>query len=457
MVTTCNICCENLNKSNRKDISCVFCNFVSCRTCFQKYISETSEDPHCMNCKKQFNNSFINDCCTNIFINTVLKKHRQNVLFDREKAMLPETQPYVVLEIKRKQCFSEIRKLEDQKVELNLNLLKLNNQINRIYTNMNQLTVNNFTDEGSSSSAEERKKFIRKCPILDCRGFLSTHWKCVSCETQICKRCNEEKKKDELDNEGYHNCIPENVASMELLNKDTKPCPSCGTMIFRISGCPMMFCVDCHTPWNWNSGLIETGTIHNPHYYEFIRNGGNTSRNVGDIPCGGLPDVYHLRIVLNKFSFNTEITKNLYSIHQCIIHIERVEITRNDADPITLNRNLRVNYLMNVLSEDSFKSQLQLSERTRNKRTDFNNIFQMFVNVASDIFAQIYQELNKVYSVTQIELDFLNNNYTILVNLTNYFNENIKKIGKMYNCVYPGFTEKFNYIGNLEKYKNKIT
>ena len=57
---------------------------------------------------------------------------------------------------------------------------------------------------------------------------------------------------------------------MEFLNKDTKPCPHCGTMIFKISGCSQIFCVDCHTAWDWNTSKIITGVIHNPHYYEFL-------------------------------------------------------------------------------------------------------------------------------------------------------------------------------------------
>ena len=42
-------------------------------------------------------------------------------------------------------------------------------------------------------------------------------------------------------------------------------------------------------------------------------------------------------------------------------------------------------------------------------------------------------------------------NIEILKNLINYFNENLKKIGKMYNCVYPGITTtKYLYVHNLE-------
>jgi hypothetical protein len=87
-----------------------------------------------------------------------------------------------------------------------------------------------ITGEAGSSSESEVKKFIRKCPMNECRGFLSSRWKCGTCDTNICNKCNEPKTDD-------HVCNPQNVETMNLLNKDTKPCPKCGTMICKISGC----------------------------------------------------------------------------------------------------------------------------------------------------------------------------------------------------------------------------
>ena len=447
-MTDCNICCEKLNKSNRKEIICVFCNFSTCRACFQKYISETIEDPNCMSCKKIFNRTFINDNCTIVFINGIFKKHRQEVLFNREKSMLPESQPYVEIEIIKNNMLKDIAKIRDTKSKLENEIVLLNGQMNRIYNNMSRLNVN----VSGPSNETERRKFIRKCPMEDCRGFLSSRWKCGSCETQICNLCNEEQT-------GEHQCKPENVASMELLNKDTKSCPECGTMIYRIAGCSHMFCTECKCSWDWNTQSILKGHNTNPHYYEFVRSNGNAvGRNVNDIPCGGLPDVYVLRSIFNKFVYNKKLTDDLYALHNCITHIQRIEIrTFAEPDIITLNRPLRVSYLMNILSEEAFKQSLQLREKIRDKKIDFNNIYQMFVTVASDIFSQIYQELRDLYQPVQVNIDYLTSQYTILMNLTVYFNENIKKIGKMYNCVYPGFTETYTWVNNLESHiKRKI-
>jgi hypothetical protein len=107
-------------------------------------------------------------------------------------------------------------------------------------------------------------KLVRKCPSTGCKGFLNTKWHCELCTKNICKDCNEEEVPG-------HECNPETVETVKLIRSDTKGCPTCGTLIYRSAGCPQMWCVECHTTFDWNTGEIETGVIHNPHYYEFQR------------------------------------------------------------------------------------------------------------------------------------------------------------------------------------------
>ena len=436
----CSVCCEKINLSTRKDICCVFCDYIVCRTCFQKYITETPIEPHCMNCKKTFDFGFITNNCTSVFVTKNLKIHRENILFDREKSLLPETQPHVVLEIQKRNLKKQINLIEEQKFELRRQERVLNNRILLLNSDIHHL--NNFTVE----SSEDRKKFIRKCPMNECRGFLSTQWKCGSCERKICNKCNEEKNEDQ-----EHRCIPENVASMELLNKDTKPCPNCGTMIFKISGCSQMFCVDCHTAWDWNTHRIVTGVVHNPHYYEFINRNGGGGRNHGDIPCGGLPDSRDIRNML-VHCYPTTPSPFLLNIHQCITHIQHYELrNHNIQNVIEINRGLRVKYLINELSEIEFKTTLQQSEKKRQKTIAFHNIYQMFIDVSSDIFRQMIVFYNKNHkNSNSICINFIDENILIITNLIEYFNENLKKIGKMYKCVYPGISKNTHWANNIE-------
>jgi len=470
---SCNICVEKYNKSTHLEIKCNYCDFSNCRTCFQKYLLDTV-DPYCMNCKKIFTKEFISENCTQVFIGKEYKKHRENVLLDREKSLMPATQVYVILEKQKDKLREQIKEIEKERAKILTTINIFNNRINSLtyqITNININNMNNVNNQNQvvqTSQDKERKKFIRKCPMKDCRGFLSQQWKCGICETKICNKCNEEKLDTECDAEDNHRCDPGNVANMELLNKDTKPCPECGTMIFRISGCNQMFCVECHCAWNWNTGLVEKGVIHNPHYYDFIRRGGNTGRNHGDIPCGGLPQMYDLRTGFT-YCLRSKIMTNvqeslLYSFHNIVTHIQHYEIRQINDQTEETTRTLRVDYMLQKISEETFKSRIQQIEKDHNKRRDFNNIYQMFVDVSSDIFRQIILCI-ETYKYKEENHDIINKcfteNITILLNLRKYFNENIKKIGTVYKCVYPGIDEQYyrfqpNYKTYLERERQRL-
>ena len=105
----CQICCEKFNKSTHYKVTCNYCEYSNCRSCFQKYLVDTTLDPHCMNCKKFFQHEFLSDNCTCLFINKTLKQHRENVLFEREKALLPSTQNDVLFEKEKRFVNTQIR------------------------------------------------------------------------------------------------------------------------------------------------------------------------------------------------------------------------------------------------------------------------------------------------------------------------------------------------------------
>ena len=48
----------------------------------------------------------------------------------------------------------------------------------------------------------------------------------------------------------YHKCDEEKVASVEMLKRDTKPCPKCGTPIHKIEGCDQMWDPQCGTAFS---------------------------------------------------------------------------------------------------------------------------------------------------------------------------------------------------------------
>ena len=124
--------------------------------------------------------------------------------------------------------------------------------------------------------------------------FFSKSWKCGACGNWVCPHCEDKLGPTKDEN---HTCDPDKLASIEFIKKDTKSCPRCGTNIHKISGCDQMWCVGCNVAFSWRTGRVINGTIHNPHYFEWINNGGGENGHVntpGAIMCGGLPNVHRM-------------------------------------------------------------------------------------------------------------------------------------------------------------------
>lgn len=213
---SCNVCIEKYNKSNRIEVRCDYCEFSACKECQKKYILSNESDAHCMGCKKGWDRKVIVSKFDRAFVDKQYKVHREMVLYDREKAMMPATQPHVEREIECERIDEEVR-------GLNADVARLQQNIQERMNERNVLT---------STTTTERKQFVRKCPYENCKGFLSTQWKCTLCDNFTCSECNEVKGKN-----NEHICDKNNVETVKMLARDTKCCPGCGTGIFKILGC----------------------------------------------------------------------------------------------------------------------------------------------------------------------------------------------------------------------------
>jgi hypothetical protein len=335
-----------------------------------------------MFCKKAWTKDYLYTVLPKTYINTTLKSLRENVLLDREKSRMPATQPQVEAFIQRRKQQKLINELLDQRRKLAQDMRNLNQSIEIAYRNMDHLRHN------AASEATGVIKCDRKCPIENCKGFLNCkNFTCGICESKICKHCNEILTDD-------HTCNPDDVATVELINKDTKPCPSCGELIFKVSGCDQMYCTSCNTAFSWRRGVIERGAIHNPHYFEWLQQGGgHIERNIHDQECGGLPHRYTFVELDRQLGLNF----NLLPVYRFVIHIQHVEFyryeTRNDD-----NSDLRILYMLNELNEDAFKKQIQQREKARYKKQEYAQIFRMLHDTITEYLRQIDEMAKPFYT-----------------------------------------------------------
>ena len=219
MAAVCQICDYKMNLTTRKPVKCPYCDFETCRTCVETYVlGDTTIKCMSPQCNRQWTRQHIHSIFTATFIRGRLKSHREQLLFDNERALLPSTQPLVERDIRIDAITQE--------------QAALTTQINRLY----QQRVNLGYELRRISNGEVARaaEFVRECPSPDCRGFLSTQWKCGICNLWACPDCHEIKG-DSRDTE--HTCNPDILATARLLDSDTKPCPNCRTGIFKINGC----------------------------------------------------------------------------------------------------------------------------------------------------------------------------------------------------------------------------
>lgn len=269
---SCPCCVSNYNKGTKAEIKCYFddCNFSSCKECIRTYLTGTVNEPHCMHCRKKWNPEFTKASLNASFMQKEYRDHRKNILVDRTISQIQEYYPGAIVISQRRKDNVEIGKIQS---EIDL----LHQQINEKH---NQISgIRHKTNAAADASAGERRKFVMPCQTGGCRGMLSTAYKCELCEKFTCAKCLESIDGDK----DAHECVPANVETAEEIRKNTRPCPNCGCRISKIDGCDQMWCIECKTAFSWSKGTVEVGIVHNPHYFQWMRQNGG----MPGVPGGG--------------------------------------------------------------------------------------------------------------------------------------------------------------------------
>src|SRR6478609_1438317 len=433
---SCTICCEKINKSNHKPVTCPFCNVTTCMSCVKRFLLDLLGDPNCMHCKVGWNNDFMRSTFPSSWISKDYRIHREKILFDIENARMPATQEYVEVTKQREHAVVVLRELEEpyQKAKaeyqrlLNMkrNQQNLITQINMFIngTGRNPFLINTTASSSTPADKEERKQFVMACPLDGCRGFLSTAYKCGVCERKICKDCHCEKIESA---DGQHVCDEGIKLSISTMKRDSKPCPSCGSMIFRVSGCDQMWCTQCNTAFSWNTGRIHKGAVHNPHYFNWLAQNGRDTRQIDQQgPCERLYVIGNnlISYLPPKLLKASRIIRHIYYTELDRFHVR----TQNDDR----NRDIRIAYMMGKTTEKEFKSLLQTREKKEAKNAQIHGILRMFINVADEIVrrcaADSYTDSNTKKKVFQNTETYLNE----LEEIRKYTNQCFHTVAKQY-------------------------
>jgi hypothetical protein len=263
-----------------------------------------------------------------------------------------------------------------------------------------------------------------------------------------------------------------------------------------------MWCTECKVAFSWNTGkIVISGAIHNPHYYQWMRNNGNNDnnapRNPGDILCGGLIPYYTFNnLIRNMSRFNnpdwfdvacqnniiytfiitnsnpTYCIKDINSIfsiltdlHRLVNHINNIVLVnmRTKVRDLTNFDNLVVEYILNKKTKEQLASDIIRNDNIRKKSVEVLNVYELISVVSIEKFNEIYNNYSTNFSSlsnknvsTSVFIDFvllIINFFNEYINFLKMTNELLMQISYTYNMTVSIYIlEKGRFIAKTCKF-----
>jgi len=388
--TSCSICCHDV--AQYSILQCPKCNFEVCHSCVVNFVKTLSGDVTCMSCKQEWDRSFIYRQLPASIVYKELKSQREQMLVDRETALLPATSQIIPL-VKRQACLKgEIDKLKSElrnKMDELADITRRKNEIEN--------EILGRPGGGEYHQKEETKKspkVVCQCPANDCRGFVFNGggFKCNLCDIEICKKCHVIVTSD-----AKHSCKQEDVASVECIKKECKACPGCGTPSRKTEGCSQVWCLVCHKAWNWNNGQLEHGAIHATDYFNYMRRNGlqipppNERRNAGAADHCRPLDMF--RVVYDlKQRFPDEISKTDEDFIRYKWRVTQEYVNHmNDTIHAVNNIDLRMKFLSGEIQKDRWKQLLHKRDKEETFKLEIHRMRCAYTAAMMDAFRGMSQ------------------------------------------------------------------
>ncbi len=232
---SCGICVMDYTKIRRQKLVCDECKFECCSACFTQYNKSTNKEIDCMNCHKFVDVKKMRGLELSAkVVDELQKKYLSEYLFNQESQLFLRTRLLMAMNSKKKELEKQILHISP----------KLKTIMEKVYKEeINTMSMNNF-----KLCVKDCNQFIyKKTEDLYYNCGLCNHITCAFCEDSILS----------IDKIAEHSCKGEITKSLEIIDKETKPCPTCGVKIFKVDGCSQVMCTECNTFFDFNTGLKE--------------------------------------------------------------------------------------------------------------------------------------------------------------------------------------------------------
>lgn len=412
---TCVVCYGEYERS-RPCVTCKACGAQACRECVRAYLL-TVLNPECVECHRHWDTTTLLTCGVGqTWAFGPLRAHREAMLWDLEQARLPDTQPLALL-LQREQEASRhldgvqahiqrmlVDKCYSQWHSAHLNRNAAKRYLWRAQHDVRQWISNRTvaTQQGKGKGDDPVARVVQRCPQAGCLGFVTARtMTCGLCATALCGKCRQVVSDGTAKTTSTppHECNPSDVATVQLLKADTKPCPKCAAPIYKIDGCDQMWCTACHVAFSWKSSQVVNTAIHNPHYYAYIRQQGTAAGGggaagagaggaaggggagavnacgAGGFGAGGRPQV-PLSVIAGEFG-------NAYRL---ALHVDAVAaVDAQEAD----HARLRGLFLIGAITDKEFRRRVYLADRRQARRQEAALVTQTVCDVLVDLAAQV--------------------------------------------------------------------
>lgn len=432
MTMDCSICVETFNRSTHRSVACPACQKTACHQCVQtNLLQNTVMVPKCMFCPAEWNMEFLRSSLSRSFMDKEYRDHQKNALLAEAEAHVGNFQQAAKNEERKEATQREIHQIKQEMRHMRIEMDRLRHrlyQTQRLYWDLDR--EDQPLETGTEAEAS-RADFFMACPRDDCRGRISTGYKCGLCEHFFCAQCHACKG---LARDAVHECKKEDVDTVKALRDNTKHCPNdkCRMLIFKESGCDQMWCTSCHTCFSWRSGNILNGVIHNPHFYEFQRrNGGEAARQPGDIPCGGMPSTREMNVRARQAATVSDRAEILYDVHRVVMHLTDITMPRVFTKfnrRTEIHRTTGIKYLRGLITREMWRNQLYYAVRQEERFRRYYQVLEMLTTNIAELLRQYVAGTPTSTIAHQCEALFA------------YTNLECAKIKKQFNMVLPTFS-----------------
>jgi hypothetical protein len=387
----CPICVSKISKT--KVFTCPACSYTTCHGCQKMYFETQPVAPSCMNCRMDFTRKFLSTTLGVTFASKTLSKVEKDRLLEREKSLLMATQPLVDWE-------REVRRIAD--------LSRFGRSISP------PPKPTNVVRRQPGPQTQMKGPVIVSdfpCTQSECRGFVNSSMKCQVCKEEHCNKCRVIVSKHKS-----NRCNPDDIASLNAINEDSRPCPNCCALTHKTFGCNHMKCVWCGVHWDWASAQVLTSSS-NQHYsniQSIAKNVATRREGLCDEEEEHHDDILYDSVPLERYNEEPpkEIVNVLYSDLQAI-RLTKTTIydehrrTKKTSDSL---EKFRVKYLMNEITEASWKTQIYKIQKQSDRDMHYASIIALYLTLVRD--------LQRIYHSTR-DTDNVISQWVELVNMCN--------------------------------------